>query len=238
MTDRRLIFDIETVGEDFETLDKTTQEVLTRWIKKESESEEGYKTALEELKNGLGFSPLTGEIVTIGMLDSEMMKGAVYFQAPGEKIESFEEDNIQFKPMTEKEMLANFWRVANDCREFITFNGRGFDGPFLMIRSAIHEIKPTKDLMSNRYLGNQKWGALHIDLLDQFTFYGAVRKKGNLHLWTRAFGIESPKAGGVSGEDVGRLFRERKFLEIARYNAGDLLATKALYQYWNDYLKF
>ena len=51
----KIVFDIETVGEDFEALDETTQEVLTRWLKKESESEEEYKIALEELKNGLGF---------------------------------------------------------------------------------------------------------------------------------------------------------------------------------------
>ncbi len=30
----RLIFDIETIGEDFDKLDKTTQDVLTKWIKK------------------------------------------------------------------------------------------------------------------------------------------------------------------------------------------------------------
>jgi hypothetical protein len=31
-----LVFDIETVGEDFDALDETSQDVLTRWIKKES----------------------------------------------------------------------------------------------------------------------------------------------------------------------------------------------------------
>ena len=58
-----LIFDIETVGDDFDALDKITQEGLTRWIKKESASAEDYEAALQELKDGLGFSPLTGEIV-------------------------------------------------------------------------------------------------------------------------------------------------------------------------------
>ena len=76
-----LIFDIETVGEEFDALDTMTQEGLTRWIKKEAENEQNYQAALEELKNGLGFSPLTGEIVAIGVLDSEKDKAAVYFQA-------------------------------------------------------------------------------------------------------------------------------------------------------------
>ncbi|MCX6765966.1 MAG: ribonuclease H-like domain-containing protein [Candidatus Moranbacteria bacterium] len=234
----KLIFDIETVGEDFGKMDKTTQEVVTRWIKKESESEEEYKIALEELKEGLGFSPLTGEIVTIGTLDQETGKGAVYFQAPGEDAKEFEENGIKFQVMAEKEMLEKFWEITGYYKEFITFNGRGFDVPFLMVRSAVHKIRATKDLMSNRYLNLQKWDAKHIDLQDQLSFYGAVRRKGSLHLWSRVFGIKSPKSEGVKGEDVGRLFKEKKFLEIAKYNAGDLRATGELYGYWQKYMQF
>lgn len=233
----KLIFDIETVGEDFDAADETTKEVLTRWIKKESSNEEDYQAALEELKSGLGFSPLTGEIVAIGVLDYEKDEGAVYFQTPGGKIAESEEKGMKFKPMSEKEMLEGFWNGAAKYNEFISFNGRSFDVPFLMIRSAIHKIKPTKDLMSNRYLSNQKFGATHVDLLDQLTFYGAVRRKGNLHLWSRAFGVKSPKAEGITGDDIGKLYREKKFLEIARYNVGDLRATKELYEYWRDYLR-
>lgn len=233
----KLIFDIETVGEDFDALDETTQEVLTRWLQKESESEEEYKVALEELKSGLGFSPLTGQIVAIGTLDYDTGKGGVYFQSPGQTIEPFEENDIKFKPMSEKEMLEQFWKLANHYNEFVSFNGRGFDAPFLSIRSAVHRVRPTKDLMRGRYL-YQQGACLHVDLQDQMTFYGAMRKKGALHLWCRAFGIKSPKADGVSGDDVGRLFREKKFVDIARYNVGDLYATKELYTYWDQYMRF
>lgn len=234
----KLIFDIETIGDDFDQLDETTQAVLTRWIQKESGSDDEYQVALRDLKDGLGFSPLTGQIVAIGVLDYEKDKGAVYFQAPNEKVEETEEAGVKFKAMTEKEMLESFWNGAKNYQEFVSFNGRVFDVPFLMIRSAICEVKPTKDLMSNRYLGSQKFDSKHIDLLDQLTFYGAVRRKGNLHLWSRAFGIESPKAQGVTGEDIGSLFKEKKFIDIAKYNVGDLKATKLLYEYWENYLRF
>lgn len=232
----KLIFDIETIGENFEALDETTKEVLTRWIKKEAVSEEDYEAALEDLKAGLGFSPLTGEVIAIGVLDYENSRGAVYFQAPGEEIEVVE-NNMKLKSMTEAEMLHQFWQLALRYDEFISFNGRSFDVPFLVIRSAIHRIKPTKDLMSNRYLEKQKFGALHIDLLEQLTFYGALKRRGNLHLWSRAFGIQSPKAQGISGDDVSELFQEKKFLDIARYNIGDLIATKELYERWLNYIK-
>lgn len=234
----KLIFDIETVGEDFDSLDKTSKEALTHWIKREASSEEDYENMLEDLKAGLGFSPLTGEIVAIGVLDYEKSKGVVTFQAPGENIKEFEEENVRFRQMDEKEMLENFWQGAKNYGEFITFNGRGFDVPFLMVRSAVHGIRPTKDLMSNRYLSSQREGAKHVDLQDQLTFYGAMRRKGGLHLWARAFGIKSPKSEGIKGEDIGRLFKEKKYLDIARYNVGDLWATRELYSRWEKFLKF
>ncbi len=231
-----LVFDIETVGEDFDSLDEATQSVLTRWIEKSSQSEEEYKIALEDVKNGLGFSPLTGSICAIGVFDVEKEKGAVYFQAPGQKAVDIEENGVKLKSMTEKEMLESFWKGAENYDTFVTFNGRSFDAPFLALRSAAHNIRPSKDLLSNRYLSLQRAGAKHVDLLDQLTFYGAMWKKPSLHLVCRAFGIESPKASGTTGDDVAGLFKAKKFIDIARYNVGDLRATSALYEKWKKYL--
>lgn len=230
-----LVIDIETIGEDFDSLDETSQHMLTRWLKMESYSEDGYAQALNNIKNEMGFSPLTGQIVAIGALDCEKNKGAVYYQAPGQSNSDIEENGVVFKQKTEAEMLKSFWQGATEYDDFVSFNGRCFDAPYLMTRSAIHKIKPTKNLLSNRYLSLQR-GARHVDLRDQFSFYGAVRRAGSLHLYCRAFGIKSPKASGIAGDDVARLFKEKKFLEIAKYNAGDLVATKELFEYWRDYL--
>ena len=238
MSNGKLVFDIETVGENFESLDKATQENLTRWIRKESSGEEEYKVALTELKSGLGFSPLTGEVVVIGVLDHHRNEGVVYFQAPGEKHPEWTEEGITFKQTTEKEMLRRFWDGAEKYNCFVSFNGRGFDVPFLMIRSAVHGIRPTKDLMRGRYIYQHSPGAIHIDLQDQLSFYGALRRKGSLHLWSRVFGIESPKASGITGDDVGALYKAKKFTDIARYNVGDLRATNELYKRWEEYLSF
>lgn len=234
-----LVFDIETVGEDFDALDETSQEALTRWIKRESESGENYSTALTDLKNGMGFSPLTGEIVAIGIRDVERQKGAVYFQASkGGSEQNFEESDCKFEVMIEKDMLQKFWEVVEKYDTFVTFNGRAFDVPFLMVRSALHGIRPSKNLLANRYLNYHPSNARHIDLLDQLTFYGAMRKKGSLHLWCRAFGIESPKAQGIDGDDVKALFDQGRSIDIARYNARDLLATATLYDRYVEFLQF
>lgn len=231
-----LIFDIETIGENFDELDTTSQEVLTRWIKKDTTSEEQYQHSLESVKNGLGFSPLTGEIVVIGVMDAEKGKGVVYYQAPGEEHEDFEDGGIIFKQKTEMEMLESFWQGCLKYDTLVSFNGRSFDVPFLMIRSAIHSIRPTKNLIANRYLNWQRDQVKHVDLMDQLSFYGAVWRKPSLHIACRAFGIKSPKADGVSGDDVMGLFKEKKFVDIAKYNVGDLVATKELYERWRDYL--
>jgi len=228
----KIVFDIETVGENYEKMDEQTKEIMLKWLKRESYSDEEYQREVDAVKDNLGFSPLTGQIVAIGVMDVDDKKGAVYFQSEA-SIEQ-EEDGIKLQAMSEKEMLEKFWDIAKRCQECISFNGRAFDVPFLMVRSAIHGIRPTINLMPPRYSSN----ATHIDLLDQLTFYGSVRKKGNLHLWCRAFGITSPKVDGISGDDVGKLFQEKKFLEIARYNAGDLKATAELYKYWNEFMRF
>lgn len=226
---QKLVFDIETVGVDFDSLDALSRNYIERY----AEDDE----ALEEAKERLSFSPLTGEIVAIGVLNPDTHKGAVYARMENRESHSGAlEEGIALETGSEKEIIEKFWNAARAHSYFISFNGRTFDVPFLMIRSAILGVRPSKNLMSNRYVSSQKYDALHIDLLDQLTFYGAVRRKFTLHFWSKAFGIPSPKESGITGDEVGRLYKEGKIRDIARYNAGDLRATAALYEKWNTYL--
>jgi len=228
-----LVFDIETVGESWNSLDETTQKVLARWIDRTRVNEESHDSLLKDLKEGLGFSPLTGSVVAIGLYDVERNQGVVYYQ--GEERADEECGEFILKSRTERDMLKDFWEGAKSYDTFVTFNGRGFDVPFLNLRSAIHGIRPSQDLMEGRYLYQQKI-VRHIDLQDQMTFYGAMQRRPSLHLFCRAFGITSPKGAGVSGDDVAELFRMKKFRDIALYNSGDVIATTALYKKWVEYL--
>ena len=231
---KTLIFDIETVGEDWNSLDETTQSVLTRWVEQSSKSEEEKTAGIKGVQEGLGFSPLTGFVVAIALYDLERGAGVVYYTGKGS--ESDEEVlGYTLKQRSEEEMLKDFWEGAKSYDTFVTFNGRGFDVPFLLHRSVARGIKPTVSLMDGRYLYQQR-GAKHIDLQDQLTFYGAMQKRPNLHLFCRAFGIESPKAEGVAGDDVAELFSTEKFRDIALYNSRDVTATTELYKKWRDFL--
>jgi hypothetical protein len=220
----RVILDIETVGKDFESLDTPTQEYLLRYAETDDEK--------EEIKDRLSFYPLTAEIVTIGLLEPDSQKGFVFFQTTGNPLLPFEEDDILYETGTEREIIRKFWNIIKQYRQFITFNGRGFDCPFILVRTAVNKIKPTKDLMPNRY------GDTHIDLLDQLTFFGASRRRFNLDMWCRTFGIKSPKEGGITGYEVKDLFKAGRCLDIARYCVGDLRATRELLSYWETYMRF
>lgn len=230
-----LVFDIETVGEDWDTLDETSKEVLTRWIDKTAKDEADRIAQVEDLKDGLGFSPLTGFVVAIGVYDLERKRGAVFYDDKGAGDAESEHEGYALKPRTEAAMLRDFWDVAKKYDTFVTFNGRGFDVPFLMLRSVAHGITPSRDLMDGRYLYQQR-DAKHVDLADQLSFYGAVRRHSPLHLYCRAFGIESPKAEGVTGDDVAALYHGGKTLDIARYNVRDVVATSLLYEKWQTHL--
>lgn len=238
---KRLVFDIETVGCDFDSLDEYSKQTLLKTTKKESQTEEQYNKAVEDIKNGLGLSPLTGEIVAIGVLDCTQEKGAVYFQTPGQNIEELTEGGIRFISISEEEMLKKFWELAYKSSELISFNGRRFDVPFLNLRSAIYKIKPSCDLMHYKYINNGKPNyayPIHVDLYDLLTFHREFYTNGmNLHMFCKAFGIKSPKDGQIDGNGVASLYKEGRYLDIAKYNTGDLLATRELYNYWDQYLR-
>ena len=220
----KIVIDIETIGFDFESFEKKTQEYLLKYATTEEE-----KT---EIKKRLGLYPLTGEIVAIGMLNPDTQKGILLFQNnSGDQME-FEESGIEYQSGTEENMLEKFWEIIEKYDTVITFNGRNFDVPFLLLRSAKHSVRPTKNLLGYRYEFQK-----HCDLLDQLTFYGAMRKF-NLDFYAKFFGIKSSKEDGIDGSMVSELYQTGRYFEIARYCARDLATTRELYLYWNKYLKF
>ncbi len=229
-----LIIDIETVGEEWDSFDAVTKDVLTRWLHKTTTDKEEYQAKLDDIKNGLGFSPLTGFVVALGVYDLERKQGTVYYQNSGEATDE-RIGSFWYRARSETAMLAEFWEGVAQYETIVTFNGRMFDIPFLLHRSVANTVVPTVDLMRYRYL-TQQIPPYHVDLADQLTFYGAMTKRPSLHMFCRAYGIESPKSHGVAGDDVAALFAQGRSRDIAVYNTHDLLATALLYEKWRTYL--
>ncbi len=220
-----IVFDIETVGQDFELLDKTAQESFLKFAKTPEE--------IEQARESLNFYPPTAQIVAIGMLEAETERGVVYFQNGQGQKEEFSQDGITFVSGTEYEILQCFWKEIKKHSSFVTFNGRTFDCPFIMLRSAINKMRAQKNLMPYRFAMD-----VHIDLADQLSYYDALRRKFSLHMWCQAFGIQSPKEEGITGADVKGLYKKGCYHEIAAYCMRDIHATKRLYEYWKNLLKF
>jgi DNA polymerase elongation subunit (family B) len=225
---RRIVIDIETCAYPFDSLSESQREYLLRYAEKEPDTEKR-QIMTDDAVRYTSLYPYTAKCIAIGIFDVEKEKSFVYYEC--EKAEEWksEDENVHYKGLPEKEMLESFWRIVNAADQVITFNGRNFDIPFLMVRSAMLKVKVTKNLMSYRY------GDEHIDLLEKFTFYGATRKF-NLDFYCNAFGIESPKSSEVSGMEVKNLYEAGRIKDIAVYCSKDIYATYQLYEIWDEYL--
>ena len=53
-------------------------------------------------------------------------------------------------PRSRTVLLREFWKLVREAGTIVTFNGRGFDGPYLMIRSAILGVEPSRNFVPYR----------------------------------------------------------------------------------------
>jgi DNA polymerase elongation subunit (family B) len=216
---KKLVIDIETVGTPWEEHDAYVREYL---IKGKNEAE-----AEEEKRRG-ALSPFTGHIVAIGVVNAETGRSCAMYEVPGQtEVVTRREANRTLISGTEKQILEKFWDYLGKGDRFISFNGRQFDGPFLMIRSAINGVTPKRDLVGNRYRFHP-----NCDLREVLNFNGTVNSRQmrfNLDLACKSFGIVSSKADGMDGRSVETLYRAGRHEDIALYCLEDVRATSELY---------
>ncbi|MGV3774611.1 MAG: ribonuclease H-like domain-containing protein [Verrucomicrobiales bacterium] len=233
-----LVFDIETSAMPMETFDSVQQEYLFRDAQRIEDPLQ--RLAREkEITQQLNLYPLTSRVVCIAMLNADTSRGqSLYITDDFEEVDESEAGPVEFVAcMDEVELLTAFWDVARHYETVVTFNGRGFDVPFIYLRSALLNVPISrKDWLGYRYQTEP-----HCDLAEQFTFYsvsgrdGAARKF-NLDFYCKAFGIESPKSHGVSGMDVNDMMAASRYREIAEYCLRDVKATVDLYHIWKTRL--
>ncbi len=242
-----LILDIETSPIDWNSLDDAQHEYLLRGAASEEDQ--------ERKKSEMALAPLTGMVVCIGIVHmvkdeqggwKEEKRVALVRNRNDEEEKSKQvlESGLTMICSSEKSLLQDFWkyvRAQNDGGRrvhFVSFNGRGFDFPFLMLRSAVLGIRPSLNLMSGT-----RWNyrESHTDLLDEFTYQmpqqnGATRRF-NLDFYTKTFGIRSPKAEGVDGSKVAEYYDRKDYSTIAEYCLRDVQATWELYLVWLELLR-
>ncbi len=172
------------------------------------------------------------------MLNADTARGQVLFTADDHEVDTTEAGPVEFVScVDEAELLTAFWDVAQHYEAIVTFNGRGFDVPFLYLRSALLNV-PIK---RKDWLGYRFQTEPHCDLAEQLTFYGVSGREGaarrfNLDFYCKLSALHRPKNQGVTGLDVNRLLAEGKYREIAEYCLRDVQATVQLYKIWKERL--
>ena len=233
----KLVFDIETSALPLEQFDEAQQEYLFRECEKIAE-EPARAVRRAEIERMFSLWPLTAQVVCLAMLNVETSRGQVLFTTTDYEDGASDAGPVEFVAcVDEVEMLTAFWDVARHYDNIVTFNGRGFDVPFLYLRSAVLNVPISK----KNWLGYRFQTEPHCDLAEQLTFYNVSGREGaarrfNLDFYCKSFGIESPKAEGVTGSDVTAMMAEGRYREIAEYCLRDVRATVLLYEIWKERL--
>jgi 3'-5' exonuclease len=233
----RLVFDIETSALPLDGFDEAQRDYLFRECEKIAD--EVAKTARRsEIMQQCNLWPFTAQVTCIAMLNADTSRGKVLFIAPEHEETAQVPGPVEFVTcVDEAELLGEFWGLAKHYETIVTFNGRGFDVPFIYLRSALLNVPISR----KDWLGYRFQTEPHCDLAEQFTFYGVSGRDGaarrfNLDFYCKAFGIESPKSQGVTGRDMNTLIAEGRHREIAEYCLRDVKATVLLYQIWKERL--
>lgn len=128
----------------------------------------------------------------------------------------------------ERELLERLWDRLKDVDLLVTYNGEGFDMPFLKIRTMIHHIKEQSFFKFFPYPSLKNRSTNHLDLM---RFLSQDVRSGFYSLWfvCKAFNIGLSKEP-MNGSEVEGAFLDGRYDEVAMYNAKDALATGLLYE--------
>jgi predicted PolB exonuclease-like 3'-5' exonuclease len=213
---KTLVFDIETVpavdpGELPESVGKALQRAAER-----NDGDEG---------KAMSLSPYFGKVVSLAFCDAENPDAsatALVVPPPGRERDEFPS---WMRPMSEPELLRSFWHLADAADLIVSFNGRGFDVPFLVTRSLIAGVPARVDLLSSPFSLRP-----HLDI-HRLLGHGAP----SLDVTCWALGVPSPK-GHMDGSMVAPAYARRDIEAIATYNAADVHATAAVFRHLRQHL--
>lgn len=225
---RTLVFDIETVPAfDRAELPDSVGDALTGFASRQHSEPDVVEA---EARKFMGLSPFFGKVVSIAVGDGDVEPGdgeddvAVLAVPPdGAQIDDCPP---WLRLMSEADMLSAFWALCSRAETVVSFNGRGFDVPFVVTRSLIHGIPARVDLVSQRFALRP-----HLDLFEILTQRGRGPSKLDVVCW--ALGIESPKEH-MDGSMVAPAYARGEIVKIAEYNRHDVRATSAVYRKVRD----
>jgi len=217
-----IAFDIEVAGLPWEEIDDATREYL---LSRAADAE-----AREGIPNRTALFPGLGKVIAIALWLIEQDRGLILLE--GESAAETDWDRVPSTKIvrgSEHDILTRFWKIVakrgsrSRAQRLVTYNGRSYDGPTLMIRSAQLGVRVSRHLVPYRYDV-----AEHCDLMDVLGFMGAARGFHPLEYWCRRFDIESRKEG-LDGSKVAAAYAAGRIEDIGEYCLRDVRATAELF---------
>lgn len=162
---------------------------------------EGEKKALEDLKE-MAILPVASKIICLSTKWEDSPTQTIFGDDEESILEFLTAQILEHKP-----------------RKFISFNGKSFDVPHLMIKAVQHEIYIPFGAMLKRFSTNP-----HLDVYEILSFYGAHRK-GNLTAWAQRMGVVQPVGKGFM---VHEWWQKGEWENIKAHCASNVESTYAL----------
>lgn len=202
----------------------------------------------EEFEREVAFNPFTLFVVSFSatIMEEGTLKESVVFyisdleEEPRDGELNYSESDslrVRYLPLRagfvegklyelEKELLTKVWEFIDKADRVVSFNGYGFDGYILKLRSMLHDLNvPSKFLRGRDF---------HIDLM-HFLSNGEREKRYTLDFVCRKFGVYTPK-DIIDGSKVAQEFYKGNYRTIALYNLKDSLSLAQLYLRLSKYL--
>ncbi|MFO7566648.1 MAG: ribonuclease H-like domain-containing protein [Enhygromyxa sp.] len=217
---KTLVFDIETVP-GIELAE--APEAVAKSIQRAAERGEC------EAEKVMSLSPYFGKVVSLAFCDADEPERVTALVVPpaGRERDSYPE---WIRAMSEAELLRSFWHLARAAELVVSFNGRGFDVPFLVLRSLIQQVPARVDLLSSPFSLRP-----HLDLFRLIGHGRGGLGSTSLDVVCWALGIESPK-GAMDGSMVAPAYARGEIESIASYNVADVRATAAVFRHLREQL--
>lgn len=145
---------------------------------------------------------------------------AIGIKQPNKQPEVIHDDN-------ERTILEKFWGFIGELKPdtIVTFNGYGFDIPFIYARSFINKTKPTIKIATNKW---HMETSNHFDCMIAFSQYGAFINVAQAII-CKMLGIDVP-SDIISGSQIEDCYKRRDWKPIIYRCEQDLIMTEKLYK--------
>lgn len=132
---------------------------------------------------------------------------------------SFMEEHVEHEGFyADRPYEQNGWRL-------ITYNGKKFDVPYILVRSAYNNVMPTRDISLRAWETKN-----HLDLCE---YLGTIKRRSLQH-WLTSFDL--PVKNMPEGESVYSLAQNGDLATIKNYCINDCEVTYLLYDRIIDYI--